>query len=64
MIVDSTHNHAPHNIPEEIVAQRCYARRVSPRFELHLERLSRLGTKTNVKIAFELQAILNNNGDP
>ena len=64
MIVDSTYNHALHDMPEEITAQRRYARCVSPRFELHLERLSCLGTKTNAKIASELQAILNNNGDP
>ena len=54
MIVDSTHNYTPHNIPEEIAAQRRYARRASPRFELHLERLNRLGTKMNAKIAFKL----------
>ena len=64
MIVDSTHNHAPHDMPEEIAAQRRRARRASPRFELHLERLSLLGTKTNAEIASELQAILNNNGGP
>ena len=64
MIVDSTHNHAPHDIPEEIIAQRRYARYANPRFELHLKRLNCLGTKTNAKIASKLQAILNNNGDP
>ena len=64
IIVDSTHNHAPHDMPEKITTQQHHTRHANPRFELHLERLNRLGTKTNTEIAFELQAILNNNSGP
>ena len=49
MIVDSTHNHTPHNIPEEIIVQRYYVKRVSPYFKLYLERLNRLRIKINTK---------------
>ena len=60
IIIDSNHNHAPHDLPHEISTHRRRLRRANARFELHLERLSRLGTKSASEIANELQAILTN----
>ena len=61
IIIDSNHNHAPHNHPHEISTHRRRLRRANARFKLHLKRLSRLGTKSTSEITNELQAILTNN---
>ena len=61
IIVDSSHNHKPHDRPHELWAYRRRIRHVNARFKLHLERLSRLGTKIISEIIDKLQAILINN---
>ena len=54
MILETSHNHEPHDKPHEIAAHRRHLRRANARFEVHLDRLSRLGTKTVAEIAQEL----------
>ena len=60
MILDFTYNYEPYDRPHEFVIYRRRLRRSNARFELHLERLSLLGTKSSSEISAELQAILTN----
>ena len=56
-ISNPSHNHAPHDRPDEIALERRRLRTAESDFEAHVERLSLFGTKTTREIAEELEGI-------
>ena len=57
LVIRNEHNHSPHERPEELCAHRRRLHQADASFEVHLERLSLLGTKTAREIAEELEGI-------